>query len=145
MLTNPPDSPVATKNCRKYTNLAFPPRPKLYISVSFCNIIYLLVWSPCNCTMQNQHNSSQVACCLRGHYSETTTMTLPQHSSILYPCSWLKDRTWRNSYLVCCDTEFPLCGYCSVGHWYPSTRLQYHNTEHHLLNTSHQENLKTLN
>lgn len=90
-------SQVATKNCRKCTNLAFPPRPKLYISVSFCNIIYLPVWSPCDCSMQNQHNSSQVACCLRGHYSETTTMTLPQHSSILYPCSWLNDRTWRNS------------------------------------------------
>lgn len=71
-LANPPDSPLATKNCSKRTHLAFPPSPKLYISPSFCNITWLPVWSPCNRGMQNQHNSCQAACCLRGHHSETT-------------------------------------------------------------------------
>jgi hypothetical protein len=91
--------------------------------------------------MQNQHNSSQVACCLRGHYSETTTLPLPQHSSILFPCSWLEDRTWREKKLKIQIVVFcavTVCGYCfggmcclhSVGHWYPSTRLQHHNLEY---------------
>jgi hypothetical protein len=65
------------KSCRKFTHLAFPPRPKLYISVSFCNIIYLLVWSSCNRAVHNQQNSSWTAYCLIRHSSETITVPLP--------------------------------------------------------------------
>jgi hypothetical protein len=62
--------------------------------------------------MQNRHDSSQVACSLRCHYSETTILPLLHHSTVLVPCSWLSDRTWRkgmknwDGHLLSCHTAY---------------------------------------
>ena len=66
--------PLTTNSSRKFTHLAFPPRPKLYISVSFCNIIYLLVQSLHERNTQNHQNSFCIAGC--SHCSENSHMIL---------------------------------------------------------------------